>query len=277
VPASPNAISSIVADTITGYSMKPTDSLREIEEERVVPWGAPEPYAWHLSRYIFASKMAHDARVLDVGAGEGFGAALLAEVADHVVGVDYSPAAVEHARRQYDRSNLDFVQADVRELPTAPASFDLVTCFEVLEHIEDHTALLQGIRQALVTGGSLLLSAPNAELERLHERATGREHYEYHVNVLDHGDLRRLLLKHFGEVQLYGQYAKGNRLRFALKLADRYNLRHRILRSRRLQVGISQSVMGTAQEGTARPADFSFSRVMTRQSPIILAHARLPR
>jgi SAM-dependent methyltransferase len=257
--------------------MKPTDSLRDIEEERVVPWGAPEQYAWHVARYQFASTWAKGHRVLDVGTGEGYGAALMANVAEHVTAVDYSPAAVEHARQQYGRPNLEFVQADVRELSTPPTSFDLVTCFEVLEHIDDHAALLDGLRSALAPGGRLLLSCPNAELERLHERATGREHYEYHVNVLSHTELRRRLQTYFGDVSLYGQYARGNRLRFALKLADRYNLRHRLLRSRRAQVGISKSVMGIPAEGRTAPSDILFSRLLVRQSPIILAHARLPR
>jgi hypothetical protein len=146
-----------------------------------------------------------------------------------------------------------------------------------LEHVEDHEALLAGIRRALVPGGTLLLSSPNDELERLHERVTGREHYEYHVNVLSHRALASLLGRHFEDVTLYGQFAKGNRVRFVLKLVDRYNLRHRLLRSRSLQVGVSQNLLGTPRDGAITSSDVEFSRLMVRQSPILLAQARLPR
>ncbi|MDP2710958.1 MAG: class I SAM-dependent methyltransferase [Solirubrobacteraceae bacterium] len=257
--------------------MKPTASLREVEAERVVPWGSPAQYAWHVARYRFALSLARGNRVLDVGSGEGYGAALMAESAKHVVGVDYSPAAVEHARDRYEHPNLTFVEADVRSLPGPPESFDLVTCFEVLEHIDDHRALLDGIQRALVPGGTLLMSSPNAELERLHELVTGREHYAYHVNVLTAGGFEALLGHHFTDVMLYGQYARGNRLRFVLKLMDRYNLRHRLMRSRSLQIGVSQRVMGTPTEGSTSADDVEFSRLMVRQSPIVLARARLPK
>ncbi|HEV7808612.1 MAG TPA: class I SAM-dependent methyltransferase [Solirubrobacteraceae bacterium] len=256
--------------------MKPTDSLRDIEQERVVPWGSPQQYAWHEARYRFALSLARGARVLDVGSGEGYGPAILAAEAAHVVGVDYSPAAVEHARTKYVGNNLEFMETDVRRLAFPAGSFDLVTCFEVLEHIDDQAALLEGIRGGLVPAGTLLLSCPNAELENLYERVTGREHYAYHVNVVDYQALRQLLKQHFATVEFFGQFTRGNRLRMVLKMIDRYNIRHRIVRSRRLQAKIGARVMGTAYE-TGSPDDVQFSRLMAKQSPIVLARARCPR
>ena len=44
----------------------------------------------HYHRYLFARSLAHGCDVLDVASGEGYGAALLAQVARSVIGVEYS-------------------------------------------------------------------------------------------------------------------------------------------------------------------------------------------
>jgi len=77
------------------------------------------------------------ARALDVGCGEGFFSALLAErgAARHVVGLDFAPPALERGRARWAHlKQLEFVLMDAsKELPDG--QFDLVVCSEVLYYL----------------------------------------------------------------------------------------------------------------------------------------------
>lgn len=253
---------------------KPDRSLYTLDEERVLPWGDPGHFAWHLARYRFAVPFVGGKRVLDVGSGEGYGAALLAEGARDVLGIDYSPPAIRHARVTYKRQNLRFEIVDADALDLGPDRFDVVTCFEVIEHLEDGEALLSRVAALLRPDGTLLLSTPNRLVEGLFERVGGRDHYEYHVNAISPSELRRRARRHFGSVTLLGQSVRGNALHAMLKGLDVLNLRHRLLRSLRLQHAISASVMGTAPAHVE--TSFRFSRLLVRQSPHVMLVGRRP-
>jgi protein-L-isoaspartate O-methyltransferase len=55
--------------------------------------------AEHFHRYYVARQMARGVDVLDIACGEGYGSALLAQVARSVVGIDLDEEAIAHARR----------------------------------------------------------------------------------------------------------------------------------------------------------------------------------
>jgi 2-polyprenyl-3-methyl-5-hydroxy-6-metoxy-1,4-benzoquinol methylase len=252
-------------------------SLSHLEEERVVPWGDPTLFSWHRARYQFAAAYVAGRRVLDVGCGEGYGAALLAEHAEEVVGVDYSAAAVDHARKTYQRSNLRFLVADATAPAPVAGQFDAITCFEVIEHILGDDQLLAGLARMLNPEGWLLMSTPNALVDTLFETVSAREHNEYHVNLLRPAQLRQRVRRHFGEVRLYGQYVEGNRLHTALKALDVFNMRHRLFRSPRLQQAVAARLMGQAPlEALATQGRFGFSRLLVRQSAVLVLTARRP-
>lgn len=247
--------------------MKSERPLRELEEERVVPWGDPGHFAWHLARYRFALPFVAGKRVLDVGCGEGYGSALLAEHAARVVGVDYSPAAIRHASSAYRSEKLTFRVADATELQEDLGLFDVVTCFEVVEHVEQDEKLFAGVAGLLTPGGTLLLSTPNKLVDELVESMNGAGHFEYHVNVLTPRALRRRARRHFHRVALYGQSPRRNALHALLKAADLFNLRHRVFRSLEAQRSVA-ATLGAAP-ASAEPS-FRFSRLLVRQSPIMV-------
>jgi 2-polyprenyl-3-methyl-5-hydroxy-6-metoxy-1,4-benzoquinol methylase len=72
-------------------------------------------------------------RLLDAGSGSG---RMLDELASYgaVAGVELEPLGVEAARR---RGHSDVQRAPVEEIPHPDASFDLVTCLDVIEHTPD--------------------------------------------------------------------------------------------------------------------------------------------
>src|SRR5947209_13622457 len=93
--------------------------------------------AEHLARYLWAAQLASGRRVLDAGCGTAYGCRLLAEAgASDVVGVDLAEPVLDAVREQMP-SGVTLERADLRELPFPAGGFDLVVCFEVIEHLAD--------------------------------------------------------------------------------------------------------------------------------------------
>ena len=70
----------------------------------------------------------HGDSVLDIGARDGYISRLLAKRYEHVTALDLEKPSITHAQ-------IDCVQGDITALGFADATFDLVFCAEVLEHI----------------------------------------------------------------------------------------------------------------------------------------------
>lgn len=98
----------------------------------------------------------HRPRILDVGCGTGANLMLLSQFGD-AEGVDISPDALAFCReRGLDRLRLGAAES----LPYEPAQFDLVTAFDVVEHLDDDLAGLREMRRVLRPGGRILLFVP---------------------------------------------------------------------------------------------------------------------
>ncbi|MGH3111069.1 MAG: class I SAM-dependent methyltransferase, partial [Gaiellaceae bacterium] len=100
-------------------------------------------------------------RVLDLGCAVGAITHFLSTFGCEVVGVDSEPLALETASSLFP--DLEFVRADVRELPLPDASFDKAVAADFVEHLDGETfaAMLSETRRVLVPGGTLSLYTPN--------------------------------------------------------------------------------------------------------------------
>jgi SAM-dependent methyltransferase len=104
-----------------------------------------------------ASRGLESGRLLDVGCGSGDFLLGMQERGWQVHGLDISPEAVALARQ----NGLDVFLGQLFEAPFEDHSFDLVTMWDVLEHLHDPAAYLAQLARLLKPGGRFVVTLPN--------------------------------------------------------------------------------------------------------------------
>lgn len=160
--------------------------------ERTVPGIAEENYWFRRHEIAYARLLDRctGKTVLEAGSGEGYGADMIAGVAERVVGLDYDAGAVAHVRARYPR--VEMIEGNLADLPLDDASVDVVVNFQVIEHLWDQGQFLRECLRVLRPGGQLLISTPN--------RITfspGRDTplNPFHTRELDAAELTELLVE----------------------------------------------------------------------------------
>jgi 2-polyprenyl-3-methyl-5-hydroxy-6-metoxy-1,4-benzoquinol methylase len=103
--------------------------------------------------------LATGRRLLDVGCATGFFLELAAAEGFVVHGVEFSNVAISLAREDI-RANI--ICGDVNSLlKQGTDKFDVVTAFDIIEHVQDPVQFLEDIRTMLAPGGLLALSTPD--------------------------------------------------------------------------------------------------------------------
>jgi ubiquinone/menaquinone biosynthesis C-methylase UbiE len=151
-----------------------------------------------------------NSKVLNVGGSAGAIDNFLADHVGHAVSVDIDAQAIDHAKAMFNKSNLEFRVADALNLPYDTASFDIVICSHVYEHVPDPEQMFAEIRRVLVPGGVCYFSAGNRlmwnephynlpllamlprPLAHIYIRLTGKADY-YHEKHLSYWGLRKLV------------------------------------------------------------------------------------
>jgi SAM-dependent methyltransferase len=177
--------------------------LIEWTGERCVPWVDDAPIVYeHYHRYLWAAQLVRGRRVLDLASGEGFGAAILAQTAADVLGVDIDERAVLHGRANYALENLRFEQASATDLSAIDSgSLGAVVAFEMIEHLRDQERVVSEIERVLADDGVLVMSTPE---RRFYGAATGQEN-PFHERELTVEEFSALLHGSFANVAMWGQ------------------------------------------------------------------------
>jgi 2-polyprenyl-6-hydroxyphenyl methylase/3-demethylubiquinone-9 3-methyltransferase len=129
--------------------------------------------------YIADRVALKGARALDVGCGGGLLSEALARAGAQVTAIDLAPAVLEVARLHLYESNLsvDYREISVEMLAAEmPASFDVVACMEMLEHVPDAGSVIHACATLLKPGGKLFLSTLNRTPAAFGAAILGAEH-----------------------------------------------------------------------------------------------------
>jgi len=197
-------------------------SVMEFTGERFVPQITGNIKYEHLHRYALALDLAEGRSVLDIASGEGYGSALLAKRADHVIGVDIDVDSVNHAQAQYGHlTNLKFLAGSCSAIPVADASIDVVTSFETIEHHDQHEEMMHEIKRVLRADGLLIISSPNRLVYSDEPNYTN----PFHVKELYYEEFLDLLKRHFQQVHIYGQRLAVGSCITSLGFSDRQEIR----------------------------------------------------
>jgi 2-polyprenyl-6-hydroxyphenyl methylase/3-demethylubiquinone-9 3-methyltransferase len=107
-----------------------------------------------------------DIAVLDVGCGGGLLAEEFAALGCRVTGVDPSSESLAVARAHAAQGGLaiEYIEGTGEALPFEDASFDVVYCCDVLEHVNDVGKTIVEIARVLKPGGAFLFDTINRTL-----------------------------------------------------------------------------------------------------------------
>lgn len=148
-------------DVIDAY----TRASRNTEEHDKHLWGSSESM---VNRFQLALKVLdwqNVRRWLDVGCGAGllFAIASKANLGSvEMVGVDFTPAMIEEARRHQDRGHAAFINADLEDLPADLGLFEVVTAIGVLQQCSlSLDRALAALAAVTAPGGQLFLDTKN--------------------------------------------------------------------------------------------------------------------
>ena len=103
-------------------------------------------------------------KLLDVGCGGGILAEAMAQRGADVTGIDLGEAPLNVAKLHALESgvSIDYRRIPVEELAEAePASYDIVTCLEMLEHVPDPASVIRACAKLVKPGGHIFFSTIN--------------------------------------------------------------------------------------------------------------------
>ena len=241
-------------------ALKPT-TVRFVPDEATSP-DELAIAALHLYAYETAARLVEpETRVLDIGFGEGYGSAILADAGAEYLGIEVDPEVVEHARARYGSR---FETYDGTTIDAPDESFDLVLAFQMIAYLEDPQPWLREVRRVLATNGTALVTTPN-RVYRLYEGQ--RPWNRYHAREYSAAELQAVVGAVFANVDVYGiaaddpidsvVRARADRARRLARL-DPLGLRYRLPESLNAPL---RRVLRRAAQPDVDPADFGVEHV----------------
>lgn len=107
-------------------------------------------------------------RVVDIGCGGGILSEAMAAMGADVTGIDLAQKALDAAEQHAHASKVSVRYLNIAAEHLAakePASYDIVTCMEMLEHVPDPQAIVRACADLTIPGGRVFFSTLNRNLK----------------------------------------------------------------------------------------------------------------
>lgn len=114
-------------------------------------------WKWYSMKKFFKKLNAKPLKILDVGCASGYLTSQIATFfpSSDIFGVDSYQEAIKFGTKSYP--NIRFKYADAHRLPFNDKVFDLITCIETLEHLENPKGAISEMYRCLKKGGRVLI------------------------------------------------------------------------------------------------------------------------
>ena len=169
-----DAVSIDLKDQIRTYWHERAAAFDDIASHR------KEADVWEQALALAVSHVPKGSTVLDLGAGTGACALVMARLGHRVTAVDIAPAMLEHLKRRAEAEELSIktLTADVETFTMPCSSVDLVTMRNLLWTLPRPELLLQNVRKTLRPGGVLMIADGFWDHD-LSEQASGDTHWSH--------------------------------------------------------------------------------------------------
>jgi 2-polyprenyl-3-methyl-5-hydroxy-6-metoxy-1,4-benzoquinol methylase len=121
--------------------------------------GEKSPHRWHDRRVALLSHK-RSGTLLDLGCSSGAFLESMKGASWKLYGIEMDP---ENAHTAKTRSGAEIFVGDIPDAPFPHGSIDVITCFDVLEHVFDPIVVLQRVAEWLKPGGLLYVLVPNID------------------------------------------------------------------------------------------------------------------
>ena len=158
-------------------------------------------YLIHRKAYEHAAREFTGLSVLDWGCNAGYGLAILQGTAGLLAGLDASKLAVSEARYRLPALADSIRLYEGGTPPFERSCVDVVTSFQVIEHVSNYHEYFSGIAHVLKPPGCVMFTTPNRQLRLL----PGMQPWNpYHVTEFSARGLEDLLRRYYKTVRIFG-------------------------------------------------------------------------
>jgi len=151
--------------------------------ERYIPGVEGFIKSEHIHRYFMSMDFVKNKTVLDIACGEGYGSFMISTQAKNVYGVDVDLDTIQNAQIKYQNDNLKFQIGDIMNLTFENNKFDVIICFETIEHVVDYEKSLSELKRVLKKDGILIMSTPNKYVYS--DNRNFKNNFHFHEFYLD--------------------------------------------------------------------------------------------
>jgi len=182
-------------------------AVMQFTGERVVEGSTPKRILLdHVARYKFACRYVKERNILDISCGTGYGSKLLYDAgAAKITGIDISSETIDFACTKYKMNGLEFKVGNILDIDFPENCFDVITCFETIEHVQSQENAFTELHRVLKPKGLLIISSPNRKLTSPGKSINDHPDNPFHTKEYSTGEFISVLENYFEILGVYGQ------------------------------------------------------------------------